>query len=200
MKGLFLPRMGGVYCTVGEQNGEHVIFLDRVKELGEKAAAVIAIGTCASYGGIAAAKPNPTGCKGVQSVLEDAGINTPVVNVPGCPTHPDWFVGTLAHILLFNEVPEMDKLGRPKVFYGKCVHDNCPRRQYFDNSVFAKNFSEPGCLLEIGCKGPLAHCDSFDRMWNGGVSWCLKAGAPCIGCTEKDFPTVPHPSMRGCLV
>jgi hydrogenase small subunit len=193
VEGAVPTKDGGIYCTVGERNGKPLIFQDRIKELGERADAVLAIGTCASYGGIAAAKPNPTGCKGVADIFKEAGIKTPVVNIPGCPTHPDWFVGTLSHILLFNEVPELDKLGRPKVFYGKCVHDNCPRRQYFDNSIFAENFSEPGCLLELGCKGPLAHCDSFDRQWNNGVSWCLKAGAPCLGCTEKNFPDCATP-------
>lgn len=193
VEGAVPTKDGGIYCTVGERNGKHVIFQDRVKELAKNADAVMAVGTCASYGGVAAAKPNPTGCKGVDAVLKEAGIETPVVNIPGCPIHPDWFVGSLAHILLFDEVPELDKLGRPKVFYGKCVHDNCPRRQYFDSSVFAKNFSEPGCLLEIGCKGPLAHCDSFDRLWNSGVNWCIKSGAPCLGCTEKNFPDCATP-------
>lgn len=196
IEGAVPTKDGGIYCTVGERNNQHVIFKDRLIELAKKAEAVIAIGTCASYGGVPAADPNPTGCKGVQTVLEEAGVKTPVVNVPGCPTHPDWFVGTLSHILLFNEVPELDKIGRPKVFYGKCVHENCPRRQYFDSSIFAKNFSDPGCLLEIGCKGPLAHCDSFDRMWNNGVSWCLKAGAPCLGCTEKNFPDCATPFYK----
>ncbi|MDH7577297.1 MAG: hydrogenase small subunit [Bacillota bacterium] len=188
VEGAVPTKDGGIYCTVGERDGKHLTFLDRVKELGENAAAVLAVGTCAAYGGIPAADPNPTGCKGVQDVFKEEGINTPVLNISGCPPHPDWIVGSLAHVLLFGELPEVDKLGRPKVFYGKLVHDNCPRRQYFDNSKFAKSFSEPGCLLEIGCKGPQAHCDSFDRQWNGGVSWCLKAGAPCIACTEKGFP------------
>lgn len=183
----------GVYCSVGERYGKPLTFLDRVKELGSRAAAVLSVGTCASFGGIPAAHPNPTGCKSVQDVLKEAGIKTPVINISGCPPHPDWIVGTLAHVLLFGDIPELDQFGRPKVFYGKLVHENCPRRQYFDASKFAKNFSEPGCLLEIGCKGPLAHCDCFDRQWNGGVNWCIKAGAPCIGCTESEFPGCSTP-------
>ncbi|MGB9792034.1 MAG: hydrogenase small subunit [Thermacetogeniaceae bacterium] len=193
VEGAVPTKDGGVYCTVGERDGKPVTFLERVKELGKRAAAVLAVGTCAAFGGIPAAKPNPTGCKGVSEVLKEAGINTPVVNIAGCPPHPDWMVGTLAHILLFNEIPELDQFGRPKVFYGKLVHDNCPRRQYFDNSKFAKNFSEEGCLLELGCKGPMAHCDSFDRQWNNGTNWCIKAGAPCIACTEKGFPGCAEP-------
>lgn len=193
VEGAAPTKDGGVYCTVGERNGMPLPFLERVQELGRNAAAVLAVGTCAAFGGLPAAKPNPTGCMSVLKVFGGAGIKTPVINIAGCPPHPDWIVGTLAHVLLFNEAPELDKFNRPKVFYGKLVHDNCPRRQYFDNSVFAKNFSEPGCLLEIGCKGPMAHCDSFDRLWNGGVNWCLKAGAPCNACTEEGFPGCATP-------
>lgn len=193
VEGAVPTKDGGIYCTVGERDGKPVTFLDRVKELGKKATAVLAVGTCSAFGGIPAAKPNPTGCKSVSDVLKEAGINTPVINIAGCPPHPDWIIGTLAHILLFNEIPELDKFGRPKVFYGKLVHENCPRRQYFDASKFAKHFSEEGCLLEIGCKGPIAHCDSFDRQWNNGTSWCIKAGAPCIACTEEGFPNCAVP-------
>lgn len=193
VEGAVPTKENGAYCTVGERQGRPVTFLERVRELGEKAVAVLAVGTCAAFGGIPAADPNPTGCKGVGQVLKEAGVATPVVNVSGCPPHPDWVVGTLSHLLLFGEPPELDQFGRPKLFFGKLVHDNCPRRQYFDNSKFARNFSEPGCLLELGCKGPLAHCDSFDRHWNGGVSWCIKAGAPCIGCTEAKFPDCATP-------
>lgn len=188
VEGAVPTKDGGIYCTVGERGGKPITFVERIKELGANAAAVLSVGTCSAFGGIPAADPNPTGCKSVEAVLKEAGINTPVVNIPGCPPHPDWIVGTLSHVLLFKEVPELDQFGRPTIFYGKLVHDNCPRRQYFDNSKFARNFSEPGCLLELGCKGPLAHCDSFDRQWNGGTSWCIKAGAPCTACTEKGFP------------
>lgn len=193
VEGAVPTKDGGIYCTVGEKDGKPVTFLDRVKELGSQAAAVLAIGTCSSFGGIPAAKPNPTGCKSVAEVFKEAGIKTPVINIAGCPPHPDWFVGTLAHVLLFHEIPELDQFGRPKIFYGKLVHDNCPRRQYFDNSKFARSFSEPGCLLEIGCKGPQAHCDSFDREWNNGTNWCIKAGAPCLACTEAGFPNCAVP-------
>ncbi|HCF71314.1 MAG TPA: iron hydrogenase, partial [Syntrophomonas sp.] len=117
--------------------------------------------------------------------------NVPIINVPGCPPHPDWMVGTIAHVLLYNDIPELDTFGRPKMFFENIIHDNCPRRQYFDNAIFAKNFSEPGCLLEIGCKGPIAHCDATTRLWNGGVNWCIKSGAPCIACTEPEFPGWP---------
>jgi hydrogenase small subunit len=178
---------------VGYENGQEIRFTDRVKKLAKNAAAVLSVGTCSSFGGVPAARPNPTGCVSVAKFLKDEGIDQKVINIAGCPPHPDWIIGSIAHVLLYNEIPELDAFGRPKVFYSKLVHDNCPRRQYFDNSEFAKNFSDPGCLLLLGCKGPEAHCDSMDRLWNNGTNWCIKAGAPCIACTEKGFPGCATP-------
>ncbi|CFX27958.1 [NiFe]-hydrogenase, small subunit [Syntrophomonas zehnderi OL-4] len=177
----------GMYCMVGERNGQHITFLDMVKELGSQAAAILNFGTCSAYGGLPATPPNPTGCKAVGDVVK----NVPIVNVPGCPPHPDWMVGTIAHVLLYKDIPELDSFGRPKMFFSHIIHDNCERRQYFDNAIFAKNFGEPGCLLELGCKGPMAFCDSSTRPWNGGVNWCIRAGAPCLACTEPQFPGWP---------
>jgi len=177
----------GMFCTVGEENGQPITFQKLVQDIGGQAKAILAFGTCSAYGGIPATPPNPTGCKPVAEVVK----NVPVVNVPGCPPHPDWMVGTIAHVILYGDYPELDEFGRPKMFFSGIVHDNCPRRQYFDNAIFAKNFSEPGCLLEIGCKGPIAHCDATTRPWNGGVNWCIKSGAPCIACTEPQFPGWP---------
>ena len=114
-----------------------------------------------------------------------------IINISGCPPHPDWIVGTLAHILLYKDLPKLDKFGRPVMFYGGIIHDNCPRRQFFDNGIFAANFSDPGCLLEIGCRGPYAHCDATYRQWNSGVNSCIRCGGPCIGCTEPSFPDGP---------
>lgn len=193
IEGAVPTKDNGIYCTIGENNGRPVIFKDVVKDLGKKAAAVLAVGTCSSFGGIPAAKPNPSGCVSVQKFFADNGITTPLVNISGCPPHPDWIIGTLAHVLLFKEVPPLDQFKRPKVFYGKILHDNCPRRQYFDDSKFAKNFSDEGCLLELGCKGPQSHCDSFDRQWNSGTNSCIKAGGPCIACTEPGFPKCATP-------
>ena len=177
----------GLFCTVGEENGKPITFERLVKELGSKAKAILAFGTCSAFGGIPATPPNPTGCKPVSEIVK----GVPCVNVPGCPPHPDWMVGTIAHVVLYGDYPELDSFGRPKMFFKGIVHDNCPRRQYFDNGIFARNLSEPGCLLEVGCKGPIAHCDSTTRLWNGGVNWCIKAGAPCIACTEPQFPGWP---------
>lgn len=177
----------GAYCVIGEKDGHHLTFLQAVKELGSQAAAILNFGTCSAFGGLPATPPNPTGCKAVGDVVK----NVPIVNVPGCPPHPDWMVGTIAHVILYNEIPEIDAFGRPKMFFSHIIHDNCQRRQYFDNGIFAKNFGEEGCMLELGCKGPIAHCDSTTRLWNNGVNWCVKAGGVCIGCTEPQFPGWP---------
>jgi len=188
-------------CTLGEKEGKDVSIAQRIKDLGEKAAAVIALGTCASFGGIFAARPNYTQSVGVMELFKREGIKTPVVNVPGCPPHPDWFIGTVAHVMLFG-LPgpdEVDELGRLKLFYGQLIHENCPRRAHFDAGRFAKTLSEPYCLYLLGCRGPQTHADCPTRKWNGGVNWCIENNHPCIGCTEPEFPDGTSPFFEKTL-
>ena len=186
---------GGIYGALGERGDEPVPMLERVQSLAQDALAVLCLGTCASFGGIFGAKPNPTGCEGVKSVLDDAGIEVPIINVPGCPPHPDWFIGTVASVLLFGlpSAEALDDVLRPKDFYGELVHDNCPRRGFFDVGKFAKKLSDPGCLYELGCKGPVSYADCPIRQWNDGKNWCIKAGSPCLACVEPEFPDVVSP-------
>jgi hydrogenase small subunit len=184
-----------VFGAVGERNGKPVTMLQRVVELAQDALAVIAIGSCASFGGIVAAKPNPTKCVSVQKVFEAKGIKKPLINVPGCPPHPDWFLGTVESILL-NGLPkaeDLDEFLRPKTFYGKLIHENCPRRAYFDEGKFAHKYGDEGCLYELGCKGPITHADCPTRHWNSGTNWVIGAGAPCNGCTQPEFPDDTSP-------
>lgn len=180
----------GVFCQVGERDGKGITFLEHVLTLSEKALAVVALGTCASYGGIFGGAPNPTGCRGVAEVLKERGILTPVVNVGGCPPHPDWFTATVLTVLLGGvpKAEDLDDAGRLKSLYGKLIHENCPRRPYFDQGKFAKAFGDQGCLYDLGCKGPQTYADCPIRHWNGGVNWCIDGGAPCIGCCEPEFP------------
>ncbi len=183
LEGAIPTKDGGIYCKVSGRP-----FVDIIKEAAASAAYNVAMGTCASYGGIPAAGPNPTGCKGLKDV-----VGGTVVNIPGCPGHPDWLVGTLVNILLFGKVPDLDQLGRPKVFFGKLIHDNCPRRGAYEQGEFIKNIGEnlpdiEGCLGAKGCRGPVTYADCPSRQWNSGTSFCLKAGAPCAGCTEPTFP------------
>lgn len=182
----------GKYCVLGDNKGKELTMLEAVKTYGGNAAAVLNVGTCSAFGGLPAASPNPTNCVSAEKVLRDNGSNVPVINIAGCPPHPDWIVGTVAYLVLNKlAVPELDKLGRPKMFYGGIIHDNCPRRQYFDNAIFAEKFGDPGCLIEIGCKGPIAYCDATTRFWNGGANTCIVGGGPCIGCTSDEFPNYP---------
>ncbi|MFP3869514.1 MAG: hydrogenase small subunit [Syntrophobacteria bacterium] len=185
VEGSIPTKADGMYAQVGTMKGVTRTMLNEVVHLGKKAAAVIAVGSCASNGGIPKARPNPTGARSVMEVFKDHGIKTPVINVPGCPPHPDWMVGTLAHVLLYG-VPELDALGRPLLFFGQLIHDNCPYRGYFEYGIFAKHFGEEGCRYELGCKGPETYADCWKRRWNNGVNWCVQ-NAICIGCTQPDF-------------
>jgi hydrogenase small subunit len=189
VEGSVSTKDDGIYCEVGEKNGHGIPLLKHLQNLAPNAMAVISIGTCSSFGGIPAAPPNPTGIKKVTDVLKEANIATPVVNVPGCPPHPDWFVGTVATILIGGlNALALDEHLRPKAFYGGLIHDNCPFRGYFDDSRFAEDFSSPGCLYALGCRGPETHSDCPHRKWNNGVNWCIGSGSPCIGCVEPGFP------------
>ncbi|MGB2809281.1 MAG: hydrogenase small subunit [Sedimentisphaerales bacterium] len=194
VEGAIPTAEGGAYGSIGEQAGKHLTVQQSVEDLGKNAMLTIALGTCAAFGGIPAAKPNPTACKGVKTVFDEKGIETPVVNIPGCPTHPDWFIGTVSVILFSGaEALDLDQLGRPKLFFGQLIHENCPRRADFDKGKFAQKLGEPGCLYKVGCKGHYTYADCPVRQWNNGVSWCVKAGSPCLGCVEPDFPDGTSP-------
>lgn len=178
----------GLFCQVGEREGQGIVFKEWVEKVAKDALAVVAIGACATYGGIPAA--GITGAKGVRDILK--GI--PVVNVAGCPIHPDWLVGTVTKLLLFGKtkvVNNLDAEGRPLEFFGSLVHDNCPRRHWFEAGKFLEDWNDPSqaewCLLLKGCKGPVTHSDCPKRKWNSGVNWCIDASHPCIGCTEPAF-------------
>lgn len=158
-------------------------------------ALLIALGTCASFGGIPKGAPNPSGCISLQECLKENKMEKPLINVPGCPPHPDWFSGTVFHVL-YKGVPELDDLKRPKLFYGGLVHENCERRPYFDKGKFARNFTEEGCLFELGCKGPYTNSDCPIRSWNDRINWCIQNGHPCLGCTEPEFPDVLRPFYK----
>ena len=189
VEGSIPTAKGGIHGVVGENNGKPATMLSRVETLGRDALAVVALGSCAAFGGIPAAYPNPTQCRSVSEVLQAKGINTPVVNIPGCPPHPDWFIGTVASILLLGlpKAEDVDEYGRPKTFFGQTIHENCPRRAYYDENKFAKKFGDPGCNYELGCRGPITHADCPVRLWNDKTNWCVGCGATCIGCTEPGF-------------
>jgi hydrogenase small subunit len=179
----------GLYCAVGETADGPITGYQHVRDLGRDAAAALAVGSCAAFGGIPSATPDPTGALSVQKVLEQENISTPVVNIPGCPPHPDWIVGSIAAFLLGGVAAlKLDEHNRPGMFFSRLIHDNCLYRGDFDRGVFAEHFGDEGCLFMLGCKGPITEADCPVRKFNGGTSWCCEAGHPCIGCCHPDFP------------
>lgn len=177
-------KNNGQYGAIGyHPDGRLFTDIEAIRFLAPKAKYIMAVGTCASFGGPYAARPNPSGSVAVHKVVDQQ-----VVNVPGCPVHPDWAIGTLTHLLLYG-VPNLDAFNRPTVFFGKRIHDWCPRRQHFDNGIFAEQPGEEKCTYKIGCKGPVTFVDCPTRQWIGDHnSWPVEANSPCIGCVNPDFP------------
>jgi hydrogenase small subunit len=173
----------GVYCTIGGRTA-----LDLLKETAKDAAAIIATGNCASFGGLPRAKPNPTDAKGVWELITDK----PVVNIPGCPAIPEATTGTIAHFVVFGGLPELDNLHRPKTFYAQTIHDRCLRRPFYEAGRFAESFDDEGakkgyCLYKLGCKGPTTYSSCATIKWDQGLSFPIQSGHPCLGCTEPNF-------------
>ena len=173
----------GIYTTIGGRTADVVL-----REAAAGAAAVIAVGACAHWGNIQAARPNPTGAVGVGDIVKDK----PVVNIAGCPPIGDVVTATVVHFLTFGRVPELDSDGRPLFAYGKRIHDQCPRRAHFDAGQFVEAFDDAAaregwCLYHVGCKGPAVFSPCPIFLWNTRTSFPIGAGHPCIGCTERNF-------------
>ncbi len=182
VEGAVATKFNGGYGKVAGRS-----FLEIAKEVVPNAAATISIGSCASWGGIPAAKPNPGGYKGV-----GAALGMKVINIPGCPPNPINLIGTIVNYLLLGKLPALDKMGRPNFAYGKTIHDQCPRRSHFENEEFVEAFgSEEAalgyCLYKMGCRGPETYNNCPVAKFNDGTSWPVEAGHPCIGCSEPDF-------------
>jgi hydrogenase small subunit len=194
-----LPMGHPLFGTMGEEDGREIPIAEHAARLARSAAVVVAMGTCAAFGGIPAGAPNPTEAVSAGDLLAREGIAVPLVNIPGCPPHPDWLVGSLAAVARYGleaVAATLDELKRLKMFYGKCVHETCPRRADFDAGRFARKFGDAGCLYELGCKGPVTFADCPKRMWNSGTNWCIGAGSPCHGCVEPEFPDRVSPLYR----
>lgn len=173
----------GKYAAIGERGGKPIAFAKWVKDMAAEAKAVLAVGSCASFGGIPAGSPNPTNSMPVSKVVSRKDI----INIPGCPSHPDWILGTVVHLIKYG-MPDLDRIGRPKMFFERCIHDICERRPDFDRGVFAARLSGKGCLYKLGCKGPMSFADCPTRLFNNGTNWCVGANSPCLACVQPGFP------------
>jgi NiFe hydrogenase small subunit HydA len=173
-----------------------------VKNFASKAMITIAIGTCACFGGIPSAPPNESGATGLQysgyskggflGADYVSGLGFPVINIPGCPTHPDWLINTLQSFRLGRPVI-LDKFNRPKDYFEEKVHRGCKHCEFHERGLWAKQFTELGCYAAaLGCKGRTTNADCNIRLWNG-VSSCTRSGAPCIGCCDPGFPMTMTP-------
>ena len=174
---------GGVYSTIAGMTN-----LEMLKETAKDAFAIISVGTCAAFGGIPQASPNPTGAVAVSTIIKDK----PVINISGCPPIPEAMTGTIAYLLSFGKVPELDHLGRPLAFFGESIHDRCYRRPFYEKGMFAESFDDEGarkgwCLYKVGCKGPIAYNACATLKWNGAISFPIQSGHGCLGCSEPGF-------------
>ncbi|MCF7984190.1 MAG: HupU protein [Thiohalocapsa sp.] len=174
-----------------------------VQRLAARARYTVAVGTCAAFGGITAGGPNPTDACGLQFDGSHAGgllgvdyrsaEGLPVINVAGCPTHPNWVTETLMSLAL-GELgqADLDELNRPRMFADHLVHHGCPRNEFYEFKASAEHASELGCMMEhLGCLGTQAHADCNTRLWNGDGS-CTRGGYACINCTAPEFEEPGH--------
>lgn len=173
----------GIYTTIGGRTAKEIL-----EEAAQGAAAVVAIGACAHWGSVQAARPNPTHAVGVSAVVKDK----PVVNIAGCPPIGDVVTATIVHYLTFGRLPALDAEGRPLFAYGARIHDQCPRRANYDAGQYVEVFDDEAarkgwCLYHVGCKGPATFSPCPIFQWNTRTSWPIGAGHPCIGCTEPNF-------------
>jgi hydrogenase small subunit len=181
VEGAIPTRDNGIYCKIGGKTA-----VDMLNEVAAGAGAILAIGSCASWGGIPSAEPNPTGATGAPMVLE----GKTVVTIPGCPANPYIFLGTVLQYVALGTLPALDDKGRPRFAYGRTIHEDCPRRPHFDAGRFAQQFGDEGhrqgwCLYKLGCKGPATHASCSILTFGEVGAWPIGTGHPCFGCTEQ---------------
>ena len=178
----------GACCTVAG-----ISSLQLLQDCMAHASTVIAVGSCAAFGGLPAAAPNPTGAVSVEKLMHEGKIRpAPLINLPGCPPVPEVMAGLFAYLITFGKIPDLDELNRPLMFFGESVHQRCSRLGFYQQGKFARSFDDRGarngwCLYELGCRGPLTYNACTRLGWNGNSSYPMHSGHPCIGCSEPDF-------------
>ena len=173
----------GMFCIIGGKP-----FVEQLRYAASNAKAIISWGSCASWGCVQAARPNPTRATPVHQVITDK----PIIKVPGCPPIAEVMTAVVSYILTFERFPELDRQGRPKMFYSQRIHDKCYRRPHFDAGQFVEKWDDEGarkgyCLYKMGCKGPTTYNACSTVRWNGGLSFPIQSGHGCIGCSEDGF-------------
>lgn len=174
------------YFISGERSG-----VARFEAAAKNAALIVAVGTCASFGGLPKADPNPTDARSIGDLMADLKISKPLINVSGCPPIPEAITGVILYYLA-NGMPRLDSLKRPRMFYGETVHEDCYRKESFEEGPYALAFDDTNsrkgaCLYMLGCKGPVTRNACTTVRWNQGVSFPMMAGHGCIGCAEPNF-------------
>ncbi len=174
----------GIFCKIGNRTAVEII-----QDIGPKAAATVAIGSCASWGGVQASFPNPTEATGIEEIYKMFNINNTVINLPGCPASPYNILSVILYYLTLNKLPELDKQSRPKFAYSTLIHELCERRPHFDAGRFAEQYGDYGhregwCLYKIGCKGPETYANCPSILYGDVGTWPVNTGHPCFGCAE----------------
>jgi hydrogenase small subunit len=188
---------------VHPSTGQPITTNEWVDRLAPKAAAVVAIGTCATYGGIPAMKNNPTGAMGLPDYLGwkwKSKLGVPIVCIPGCPAQPDNMTEVLLYLVLclagMAPLPELDEQLRPTWLFGRTVHESCNRAAFYEHGDFATEYgTDHRCMVKLGCKGPVVKCNVPVRGWQNGLGGCPNVGGICMACTMPGFPDKYMPFM-----
>ena len=195
----------GYWASFGTDpvTGQPITTCEWIDRLAPQAWAIIAAGTCATYGGIHAIEGNPTGCMGLPDYLGwkwKSAAQIPIVCVPGCPVQPDNMMETILYLLYManGRAPmiTLDEALRPTWLFGSTLHEGCDRGGYYEQGEFAEEYGSPLCIVKLGCWGPVVQCNVGKRGWMGGIGGCPNVGGICIGCTMPGFPDKFMPFMN----